>query len=122
MFLNKRLKFEFLAPTINELPIHEITDKFQGITIELVPRDMIRVIQAVLKMLFDIVQKSTGKVIGADEMFPLFLCVLIRTNMYDIADYIKFLDNFLTSDEKLGESGYCLVTLSGEKLRSLGID
>jgi hypothetical protein len=91
----------------------EISEKFRGIAIELTPRDMIRLIQSVLKLLFDTVQKFTGKVIGADEMFPLFLCVLIRSNMNDIANYIKFLDNFLTSDEKLGESGYCLVTLSG---------
>ena len=75
---------------------------------------MVRVIQRVLKYLFDIVHQVTSKMIGADEMFPLFLYILIRSRMSsNVHLYLKFMNNFLTSGEKMGEGGYCLVTLEG---------
>lgn len=78
---------------------------------EVVPRDMIRTVQRVVKFIFEQVKLCTEKAIGADEIFPLFLCVLIHSQLAEVENYIIFLNNFLSTEEKMGEAGYCLVTL-----------
>jgi hypothetical protein len=102
-----------LQGVVDQLPIKEAADVLNGIVYELVPRDMLRIVQSVLKILFETVLDHTNKPAGADELFPLFLCVLIHSQISDLDKYIAFLSSFLTPTEKIGEPGYCLVTLEG---------
>ncbi len=47
-------------------------------------------------------------------MFPLFLCVVIQAQIDNLDTHIAFLNNLLSEDDKMGEAGYCLVTLEGK--------
>lgn len=73
---------------------------------------MIYKIQVVIRKLFKLAQvlfKSQD--IGAEELFPLFVLCLIHCDIANLSHYISYIESYLTESQKLGEAGYCLVTL-----------
>jgi hypothetical protein len=88
-----------------------------------VPLDAAMVLKETLEVLFKDVQKYTNSVIGADELFPAFVAVVIHSDVPELYRYLKFLHCFLSEHDKTGEVAYCLITLEGTSFRiGYGVD
>jgi len=123
--------FGFLPPghskdlLLNPLMNEAISD-FDFIVYQLVPIDMVYTVQKVLTKIISIIQSIAGmsKDIGADDIFPVFIFILIFSNIgkypyttprgeieVSIIHYLQILFDFLSDSEFRGEAGYCVVTL-----------
>ena len=71
---------------------------------------MMHVFQDVLQKLYQIIFSITNQTVGADELFPMTVLLLIHSDVPELMRYMNFLHLFLSSEEKMGETGYCLIT------------
>ncbi|PRP84354.1 hypothetical protein PROFUN_07655 [Planoprotostelium fungivorum] len=121
----------FLPPghrkDIIHLPIvADAVTELNFIVFQLVPIDMIHIIQKVLTSIIGIIHHIAGpqREVGADDIFPVFIYLLVWSTIgkhtyytnkgrkeISVHHYIQLLNDFMTEGEFRGEAGYCLVTL-----------
>jgi hypothetical protein len=71
---------------------------------------MARCVQRTLLSIQTTAKEYVGRSLGADDMLPLFIFVLINSNILNFFQVVGYMSDFLTESEKIGEPGYCLVT------------
>lgn len=64
-----------------------------------------------LQSLFELINKTTGKVVGADETFPLLVLCVAHSDIPHLPKHIAFLNNFLQESDKFGGLGYSVVAM-----------
>eukprot|EP01117_Protostelium_nocturnum_P007667 TRINITY_DN2751_c1_g2_i1.p1 TRINITY_DN2751_c1_g2~~TRINITY_DN2751_c1_g2_i1.p1 ORF type:complete len:838 (+),score=216.71 TRINITY_DN2751_c1_g2_i1:155-2668(+) len=131
-FVDCPIEFGFLPrgwdkPLIELPEVEDALGELNGMVYQLTPIDMIFAIQKVLTQIVRIIKsiaQDKDKDVGADDIFPLFLYILlfscIGTHTFKsingpieitIWHYVQFMNDFLTDNELRGEAGYCFVTL-----------
>jgi len=91
--------------------VTKISEQFDSLVFEMNPRDMMTVVQQVMKELYTMLRSICGQDIGADELFPAVVVMMIHSNIPELHRYIRFLHKFLSDNDKFGECGYCLITI-----------
>ena len=61
--------------------------------------------------------EGTAEEIGADELLPLFIFVLVRARVPSLYSQARFISDFLPKHYTLGRHGYSLFTLQVLALR-----
>jgi hypothetical protein len=58
-------------------------------------------------------KSSGGDLPGADDLFPIFVLNVCRTQVPNLFANIRFVENFRNRDGMRGEAGYCMCHLQG---------
>jgi Vacuolar sorting protein 9 (VPS9) domain len=102
-----------LAPYFPALdaPLRQVAEQLEDIVFYAMPGDAIACAQRAMQRVTELGQRFASAPLAADDIFPLFLFVVVHAHLPAVHEHLHYFDAFSSATRHMGPLGYSLTTL-----------